>query len=201
MEVSSSETYLLYVMGSGGVGKSSLTIQLIQGRFSDQYDPTIENSYTKLFEIDGDEVKLNILDTAGQEDFSSLREAYMRQGQGFLLVFSLLESKSFDAIDDFVKQIRETSDNKNVPIVVCGNKSDLDGWQITKEELASYCNSIGVKYYITSAKLATGIQESFEELTREMRKQNPNAVHQKAQSQATQKTEKNEGSGGCCNIF
>jgi GTPase KRas protein len=196
------ESYLLYVMGAGGVGKSCLTIQFIQGRFSQQYDPTIENSYSKLIEIDGHEVKLNILDTAGQEDFASLREAYMRQGQGFLLVFSLLDSNSFDEIDGFVNQIREICENKSVPIVLCGNKSDLEGWEVTEEDLKTYSKSIGVKYFITSAKLAKGVKESFLHLAKEMRKQNPKAALQENNKKVeTPKAKENESSGGCCSIF
>ena len=55
------------------------------------YDPTIEDSYTKQCVIDDKVAKLDILDTAGQEEFSAMREQYMRSGEGFLLVFSLTD--------------------------------------------------------------------------------------------------------------
>ena len=200
------ETYLLYVMGTGAVGKSALTIQLIQGRFSDTYDPTIENSYSKLINVDGDNIKLNVLDTAGQEDFSCMRETYMRQGQGFVLVFSLLDDKSFDAIDGFIQQIHETSERKDIPIVVSGNKADLPGWKIQEEEAESYCRQLGLKYFTTSAKTGQNVKEIFEELVRQMRKQNPNAVYSKDQEkEETQQNGKKKGksdetSGGCCRI-
>ena len=59
--------YKLVVVGAGGVGKSALTIQLIQNHFVDEYDPTIEDSYRKQVVIDGETCLLDILDTAGQE--------------------------------------------------------------------------------------------------------------------------------------
>ena len=208
--MSEGETYLLYVMGAGAVGKSSLTVQLIQGRFSDAYDPTIENSYTKLLEVDGDNITLNILDTAGQEDFSCMRDAYMRQGQGFLLVFSLADEKSFDAINGFIEQIRETSERKDVPIVVCANKADIVPWKVAEDDIKSYCDSVGVKYFTTSAKTGQNVYDSFAELVRMMRKQNPNAVYSKkeepkkgtktADNAKEPSKQKTESGNGCCRI-
>ena len=76
--------YKLVVVGGGGVGKSALTIQLIQSHFVSEYDPTIEDSYHKQCTLDGELVLLDILDTAGQEEYSAMREQYMRTGEGFL---------------------------------------------------------------------------------------------------------------------
>ena len=59
--------FKLVVVGGGGVGKSAITIQLIQSHFVDEYDPTIEDSYRKQCVVDGQQVILDILDTAGQE--------------------------------------------------------------------------------------------------------------------------------------
>lgn len=115
--------YKLVVVGAGGVGKSALTIQLIQNHFVDEYDPTIEDSYRKqvscyiqlsycytinysivyLYKIfyiqvviDGETCLLDILDTAGQEEYSAMRDQYMRTGEGFLLVFAVNSAKSFE---------------------------------------------------------------------------------------------------------
>jgi small GTP-binding protein len=61
--------YKLVVVGGGGVGKSALTIQFIQGHFVDDYDPTIEDSYRKQCVIDDEVALLDVLDTAGQEEY------------------------------------------------------------------------------------------------------------------------------------
>lgn len=57
--------YKIVVLGSGGVGKSALTVQFVQGIFVEKYDPTIEDSYRKQVEVDGQQCMLEILDTAG----------------------------------------------------------------------------------------------------------------------------------------
>nr|XP_042130592.1 ras-related protein R-Ras isoform X2 [Peromyscus maniculatus bairdii] len=92
------ETHKLVVVGGGGVGKSALTIQFIQSYFVSDYDPTIEDSYTKICTIDGVPARLDILDTAGQEEFGAMREQYMRAGNGFLLVFAINDRQSFNEV-------------------------------------------------------------------------------------------------------
>ncbi len=73
-------TYKLVVVGDGGVGKSALTIQFFQKLFVTDYDPTIEDSYVQHTEVDACLCVLDVLDTAGQEEFSAMREQYMRKG-------------------------------------------------------------------------------------------------------------------------
>lgn len=81
---------LRHTFWSTGVGKSALSIRFVQGDFVQRYDPTIEANYRKQVTVDQDAVMLDILDTAGQEEYSVLREQYMRMGDGFLLVCRFL---------------------------------------------------------------------------------------------------------------
>ena len=201
------ETYKLYVMGSGGVGKSALTVRLVQNRFSAAYDPTIEDSYVKLLTVDGRQVKLDILDTAGQDDFEAIRETYMRQGNGFVIVYALNDSASFDAIDKFQKDIRMTSGKPDIPIVACGNKCDLPGRAIEEDEARGYFESVKIPYFETSAYKDINVEAAFLEVTRLMRKANP-AIKQTSTKTETnpQNKSKNETSSndsapnGCCTI-
>ncbi|TKS73247.1 GTPase HRas H-Ras-1 [Collichthys lucidus] len=101
--------YKLVVVGAGGVGKSALTIQLIQNHFVDEYDPTIEDSYRKQVVIDGETCLLDILDTAGQEEYSAMRDQYMRTGEGFLCVFAINNTKSFEDIHQYRCVLRQCS--------------------------------------------------------------------------------------------
>lgn len=66
--------YKIVMLGSGAVGKSAITVQLISGYFLESYDPTIEDSYRTTITVNNEGVVLNILDTAGQEEFSALRD-------------------------------------------------------------------------------------------------------------------------------
>ena len=118
--------YKLVVVGGGGVGKSALTIQLIQNHFVDEYDPTIEDSYRKQVTIDEEVCLLDILDTAGQEEYSAMRDQYMRSGQGFLCVYSITNRGSFEEISSFREQILRVKDADRVPMVIVGNKADLE---------------------------------------------------------------------------
>jgi GTPase SAR1 family protein len=139
------------VVGGGGVGKSCLTIQLIQSHFVDEYDPTIEglfdpnppgipsfhltcarayrraDSYRKQCVIDDEVALLDVLDTAGQEEYSAMREQYMRTGEGFLLVYSITSRQSFEEILTFEQQILRVKDKDYFPMIVVGNKADLEG--------------------------------------------------------------------------
>lgn len=167
--------YKLIVVGGGGVGKSALTIQLIQNHFIDEYDPTIEDSYRKQVSVDEQTCLLDILDTAGQEEYSAMRDQYMRSGEGFLLVYAINSHSSFGEIDSFVEQIFRINEEK-MPMVLCGNKSDLQHErQITISQGEIKAKSIDCPFYETSAKERINIEESFYSLVREIRKSNSNS--------------------------
>jgi GTPase SAR1 family protein len=77
---------------------------------------------------------LDVLDTAGQEEYSAMREQYMRTGEGFLLVYSITSRQSFEEIQTFQQQILRVKDKDYFPIIVVGNKCDLEGErQVSKQ--------------------------------------------------------------------
>ncbi|EPS43320.1 hypothetical protein H072_2692 [Dactylellina haptotyla CBS 200.50] len=167
--------YKLVVVGGGGVGKSCLTIQLIQSHFVDEYDPTIEDSYRKQCVIDDEVALLDVLDTAGQEEYSAMREQYMRTGEGFLLVYSITSRTSFEEIVQFQQQILRVKDKDYFPLVVVGNKCDLEtDRQVSTQEGRSLADSFGCPFLETSAKARINVDESFYELVREIRRYNKN---------------------------
>ena len=163
--------YKVVVVGGGGVGKSALTIQLIQNHFIDEYDPTIEDSYRKQVSIDDETCLLDILDTAGQEEYSAMRDQYMRTGEGFLCVFAITSRSSFEEIDGFREQILRVKDEDKVPMVLCGNKCDLnDDRQVTAAEGGDKAKAFSCPFHETSAKARINVEESFYDLVREIRK-------------------------------
>ncbi|KAF0440412.1 ras-domain-containing protein [Gigaspora margarita] len=165
--------YKLVVVGGGGVGKSALTIQFIQAHFVDEYDPTIEDSYRKQCVIDDEVALLDVLDTAGQEEYSAMREQYMRTGEGFLLVYSITSRNSFDEISTFHQQILRVKDKDYFPTIVVANKCDLEmERQVSGQEGRELAKQFNCKFIETSAKQRINVDEAFYNLVREIRKYN-----------------------------
>ncbi|KAI1470338.1 ras-domain-containing protein [Daldinia caldariorum] len=170
--------YKLVVVGGGGVGKSCLTIQLIQSHFVDEYDPTIEDSYRKQCVIDDEVALLDVLDTAGQEEYSAMREQYMRTGEGFLLVYSITSDQSFEEIRTFQQQILRVKDKDPTdyfPMVVVGNKCDLESErEVPRQDGEALAKQFGCPFVETSAKSRTNVDKAFFDLVREIRNYNRN---------------------------
>jgi len=162
--------YKLVVVGAGGVGKSALTIQLIQNHFVEEYDPTIEDSYRKQVVIDGETCLLDILDTAGQEEYSAMRDQYMRTGEGFLCVFAVNNTKSYEDINQYREQIKRVKDADEVPMVLVGNKVDLPTRSVETKQGKTLADNYGIPYIETSAKTRQGVDDAFYTLVREIRK-------------------------------
>lgn len=162
--------YKLVVVGGGGVGKSALTIQFIQSHFVQDYDPTIEDSYRKQCVIDDKVAHLDILDTAGQEEFSAMREQYMRTGEGFVLVFSVTDRSSFDEIPKFNSQILRVKDKEEFPMVLVGNKCDLEAERtVSTAEAQEVARNMKLPYLEASAKTRINVDLAFFDLVRAIR--------------------------------
>ncbi|CAO3659101.1 unnamed protein product [Rhizopus stolonifer] len=167
--------YRLLLIGEGGVGKSALTIQFIHSHFVDVYDPTIEDSYRKRCAIDSEKASLEILDTSGQDEYSALREQYMRNGEGFMLVYSVTSRSSFEEIKSFRQQISRVKDCESFPMILVGNKCDLkSGRQVMTQEGKDLAKSFGCQFIETSAKKRVNVEESFFEIVRDIRRHDIN---------------------------
>jgi len=165
--------YKIVVLGGGGVGKSALTIRLVTDNFLDEYDPTIEDSYRKQVMIDDETALLDILDTAGQEEFSSMQDQWMRDGKGFLLVYNIISRPTFDEVSLLHEKILRTKDCDRVPMVLVGNKCDLkDERQVEYNEGAELAKKWNCQFFETSAKIKLNNEACFFELVREIRRAN-----------------------------
>ncbi|KAI8376707.1 ras related protein 1b [Choanephora cucurbitarum] len=167
--------YKLVVLGSGGVGKSALTVQFVQSIFVEKYDPTIEDSYRKQVEVDGQQCMLEILDTAGTEQFTAMRDLYMKNGQGFILVFSIISQVTLTDLNEIREQIIRVKGSDNVPMVLVGNKCDLENERaVSREKGMSLSQQWGGKpFYETSARFKINVDEVFYDVVRQINKQNP----------------------------
>ncbi len=110
--------YKIVILGSGGVGKSAITVRFVQNTFEEKYDPTIEDSYRKLTMIDGEPCALEILDTAGTEQFRAMRDLYIKNGHGFLLVYSVTNPSSYNDLEELYRQIERIRDIEDVSIML-----------------------------------------------------------------------------------
>ncbi|OON23392.1 Ras family protein, partial [Opisthorchis viverrini] len=156
------QEYKLVVLGSGGVGKSALTVQFVQGIFVEKYDPTIEDSYRKQMEIGGKQCMLEILDTAGTEQFTAMRDLYMKNGQGFVLCYSITSQSSFNDLEELHQQIRRVKDVDQIPMILVGNKCDLDTERVVgKEQGQRLAREWGCEFIETSAKTRLFVDEVF----------------------------------------
>lgn len=158
------------MVGSGGVGKSALTLQFMYDEFVEDYEPTKADSYRKKVILDGEEVQIDILDTAGQEDYAAIRDNYFRSGEGFLCVFSITEEESFQATQEFREQILRVKNDDNIPLLLVGNKGDLDDKRkVPLVDAESLAAQWGVPYVETSAKTRDNVDRVFFDLMREIR--------------------------------
>lgn len=128
--------------------------------------PPRQDAYAKQFQVEGQAVLLDILDTAGQEELRAMREQYMRAGQGFLLVYSLADRQSFLALADTYRQLSRVKDlaGGSMPVVVVASKCDIDPdeRQVSEAEGRTFARSIGCPFIETSAKLRLNVDSAFE---------------------------------------
>ncbi|WRT65534.1 uncharacterized protein IL334_002479 [Kwoniella shivajii] len=160
------------VMGSGGVGKSAITVRFMNGSYLEWYDPTNR----KQLSVDDQPCLLEILDTAGIDQYLTLNDMFIRESEGFILVFSLCQRDSFDEIirtREAIQRIKSPEMNQDVPIplVIVGNKSDLlDEREIDSTEGEKLALNWNCTYYETSARTASNIVPVFEDIVRQLRR-------------------------------
>eukprot|EP00055_Hartaetosiga_balthica_P017485 m.117717 g.117717 ORF g.117717 m.117717 type:complete len:180 (+) comp9330_c2_seq1:152-691(+) len=161
----------IVLTGSGGVGKSCLVLRYLYDRFVEEYDPTIEESYTAKVDVDGKMVPIELVDTAGQEEFQSFRDATMDFGEAFIVVFAITDKETFIEAQALLERVeRHFVDQETQPILLVGNKSDLeDRRKVSKEEAELYCSKKGITYIETSAKNNTSVKEVFQFVLRIIR--------------------------------
>lgn len=156
-------------MGDGGTGKTATTIQFVANHFVEMYDPTIEDSYKRQILVDDHSFSVDILDTAGQDDFSPLRDSWIRDSEAFLLIYSVTDARSLDYLDEILRLIRRAKEGvATVPIVLAGNKCDLvDRRQVSAAQAAAWAAERGVTMTMEmSAKTRVNVEESFHRLVR-----------------------------------
>ncbi|CAL5874852.1 uncharacterized protein PFLUO_LOCUS9154 [Penicillium psychrofluorescens] len=192
--------YKLVVLGDGGVGKTALTIQLCLNHFVETYDPTIEDSYRKQVVIDQQSCMLEVLDTAGQEEYTALRDQWIRDGEGFVLVYSITSRASFSRITKFYNQIKMVKESAGsgspnapsylatsmhastgpplpVPVMLVGNKSDKAVERaVSAQEGQALAKELGCEFVEASAKNCINVEKAFYDVVRMLRQQRQQSI-------------------------
>ncbi|KAK4548859.1 Ras GTPase [Oleoguttula mirabilis] len=197
--------YKLVVLGDGGVGKTALTIQLCLNHFVETYDPTIEDSYRKQVQIDGQSCMLEVLDTAGQEEYTALRDQWIRDGEGFVLVYSISSRSSFTRIQKFHHQIQRVKESAAAgsptypgsplsqtmgsstfgpaPVMLVGNKCDrVTEREVSTQEGSALAKQLNCDFVEASAKNCVNVEKAFYDVVRQLRRQRASAPRDSGKS-------------------
>lgn len=151
---------------------------------------------------------LDILDTAGQEEYGAMRETYMSSGQGFVLVYAIIDQHSFDEVAALYEQLAAAKGSRDVPVVLIGNKCDLDGDRVVEKADAEALvrdKMPGAVFLEASAKTNTNVEAAFVELVRLINKKQGTAVvaenasqeQSKAAEQPKEEEKKKKKKKGC----
>ncbi|CDK25714.1 unnamed protein product [Kuraishia capsulata CBS 1993] len=152
------------VVGARAVGKSSLTVQFVEEHFNESYYPTIENQLGKTVNYKGFEYSIEILDTAGQDEFSMMNQKHLIGIHGYVLVYSITSRSSFDMLKIIRDKILDSTGQDQIPMVIVGNKSDLNlQRQVSQQDLKDLAQEFGGCPYIEcSAKQNEKVSRAFE---------------------------------------
>ena len=161
--------YRVIVIGAPAVGKTSLINQLVHNYMTFEYDITIEDEFRKELRVDGQDCLLSIRDTCGQPTAGD-RDAYMNEGEGFLCVYSLTNSDSLELLKCLGDKILQVKDEDFFPMVVVGNKSDLeDSRQVDEIRGRDLAKLYRAPFFETTALQRINVDEAFHDLVRTIR--------------------------------
>ena len=153
------------VLGKGTVGKTSLIFKYIKNSCPQEHDPTVEDSYvTQITSSTGEERRFKILDTAGEDDYQTMIDEWIKAADGFLLLFAINDKESFSLIRGKRERILKGKHGEPTPMVLVGNKQDLKDRKVQYNEAKQLADLWGIEYIETSAKTNFNVKEAFEKL-------------------------------------
>lgn len=158
-------SYKFCIIGSGGVGKSCITLRFINDKFIDYYDPTIYDNYRKTYKT----YLIELTDTAGQEDYKYILNQFILENEGYIIVYSVNSKGSFEEVEKYYTQICMIKENAK--IVLVANKIDLENERtISKEMGEELAKKLNVPFIEVSALKNININEIIDLLIEEMKK-------------------------------
>ena len=167
--------FKLILIGDSCVGKSNILSKYLKNEFDPNSRATVGVEFgTKNILINNKKIKIQIWDTAGQERYRSITSAYYKGAKGALIVYDITRRTSFDNIDKWISDLKLNGD-KNICIIILGNKSDLtDKREVTKEEGIKKSEMFKTAFLETSALNGDNIGKAFEEIIGQITQNNKN---------------------------
>ena len=154
------------ILGDSSTGKTSIINRFLGNDFSLQMISNIgidKQEFLRKMK-DGNEMKIILWDTAGQERFHSISSSTIKNSQGIIVCFSIVDTSSFKNVSEWLETIKE--ENGKIPIVLFGNKCDLaEQRKVSEEEAKRFADQHGIPYFETSAKDNINLQEGFDKIT------------------------------------
>ena len=189
------------IVGDSTVGKTSLLNRYNNGKFDEKYLATIGiDSFFKDVNLDGKTIRVKIWDTAGQERYKALTEGYFRNAQGVLIVYDVTNEETFEHLKYWIPSVKKHIDIKQIPAIILGNKIDETKREVTKEKATNYAKEEGIKYFETSAKDGTNVEESINYLVKKVMKININNEMEENSFKIGENNKKNETKKDKCCI-
>ncbi len=157
-------SYKISLCGDPGVGKTSIALRQAQNSFPVTHQPTLGANFLIWdTNLDGREIKLIIGDSGSQERFYSVLPTYFQGSLAAALVFDITKTESFDRLDFWHKQLKESVGD--IPVVIVGNKLDLEEQrEVNTEDATKYAASLDSEYFEVSAKEKTNLFLAFKKL-------------------------------------
>ena len=173
--------FKLILIGDSCVGKSNILLKYLKNQFNENSKTTIGVEFgTKNIIINNKRIKIQIWDTAGQERYRSITSAYYKGAKGALIVYDITRKNTFDNIDKWITDLKLNGD-KNICIIIVGNKSDLNEQREVDKELGKKkAEMFKTAFMETSALNGENISKAFEEVIEQIYQLNKNAFEENA---------------------
>jgi GTPase KRas protein len=163
-------SYQICLFGDAGVGKSSLLVRICSNRFVEEYDPCCED-FQKQVTIDGEPCLIQFIE-AYDEELPAFRDNWIRDSDGFLIVYSIASRSSFERVNSFMEVLRMVKDKNYMEVVVVGNKCDVDTQrEVSTVEGERAVGAMGAMFLEASAKTGENVERAFADVIRSIRRQ------------------------------
>ena len=191
--------FKIMVIGESKVGKTSVIKKYTQNKFGGVYLTTVGVDFQdKIINIDDRKIRLQIWDTAGQERFRNITKNYFNSSNGFLLIYDITDKESLEHLNFWNAQIQLNAPAK-MKCVLLGNKCDLEGSRaVSIEEGKIFAEKNKIKFFETSAKNGTNIDEAFEYLANEIYNEQKMEIRSVTSSQVLSKSQTFKSKKKCC---